>query len=109
MEGHIAYKQIPNRLRKCRIARNLKPGVVAEIMGLKYTSQISQWETGASLPTLVNAFKLAGVYKVFVEDLFFDLMHKTREEITARAQTVDEHREQEAQLISTAGSEYLTS
>ncbi|MBI1805092.1 MAG: helix-turn-helix transcriptional regulator [Ignavibacteriae bacterium] len=105
---YAEYKKIPNKLRKCRLAKRLKPDEVAEILGLKYTSQISQWETGASLPTLVNAFKLAGLYKVFVEDLYFDLMHKTREEVTARAQEVYDRREREGRPISTAGMESVT-
>jgi len=103
MEGKRSYKMLPNRLRKCRIERNLKPQAVAEIMGLKQTGMISRWENGSALPTLVNAFKLAGVYKVFVEDLFFDLMHRTREEMTSRAQEVLTGRDCRSRTISTAG------
>lgn len=82
------YKKIPNKLRMCRIASGLKPEIVAEILGFKHSSKISSWETGTSIPTLVNAFKLAGLYKVYVEELFFDLMHETRKEITAKANEV---------------------
>jgi|SRR5467141_2441032 len=97
------YKKIPNRLRMTRIARGLKPGVVAEIMGLKYSSKISSWETGASMPTLVNVFKLAGLYKVMVDDLFFDLMHETRKEITGKAREVYTRRGLEGHWQSTEG------
>ena len=90
------YKKIPNKLRKCRIAREIKPELAAEILGFKRTSKISSWETGASMPTLVNAFKLAGLYHVMVDELFFDLMHETRKEITAKAGEVYSRREIEA-------------
>ena len=104
---YAEYKKIPNRLRKCRIARNMRPEVVAEIMGLKYTSQLSQWESGKTVPALVNVFKLAGVYKVFVEDLYYDTWDKIRNEVTLKAQEVFERRRLEGRPISTEGAESL--
>jgi len=97
------YKKIPNKLRKCRIARGIKPELAAEILGFKRTSKISSWETGATMPTLVNAFKLAGLYHVMVDELFFDLMHETRKEITAKANVVYSRRGLEAHGQPTQG------
>jgi len=82
--------------------------LVAEILDLNHTNKISRWENGAALPTLVNAFKLAGLYHVYVEELFYDLMDKTRSEITERAETVLARRQRTSPAISTGQVESVT-
>ncbi len=90
------YKKIPNKLRKCRLAAGLNRELVAKILGLKYTGNICRWEAGETLPSLLTAFKLAGLYKVYVDELFFDLMQSIRSEVTSRA---DEISNQKAHVI----------
>ncbi len=61
------------RLRLYRLTRGLSQRDVANLMGHKDTSLISRWENGFSLPDLENAFKLAGVYCLTVDELFRDI------------------------------------
>lgn len=89
---YAEYKKIPNGLRQKRLEYGFKQKQVAEILGLKNSTKISRWENGACLPTLITAFKLAGLYSVFVEDIFFDLMDVVRTEVKASAREVLENR-----------------
>jgi len=75
------FKRIPNNLRKYRKAIGLKQKEVAQILGLKNSGMISRWEKGRCLPSLVNAFKLAGLYCVLVDALFFPLMRVIKRKI----------------------------
>ena len=102
------YKKVPNRLRLIRVQKNLKPKDVAEILGLKFTSQLSQWEAGRSIPTLISALRLAGAYGVLVEDLYLDLFHKVREEIAPKVREVYVRVERRTRTVSTAAGEVLT-
>ena len=90
-----------------RIQKNLKPKDVAEILGMKFTSQLSQWETGRSMPTLISAFKLAGAYHVMIEDLYLPLFRKTREEIGPKVQEVYERVHRRAASTSTGTDDVL--
>ena len=75
------YKRIPNVLRKYRKASGLKQQDVAHILGIKSSSRISRWEKGEGIPSLVNVFKLAILYRVMVDSLFIDLIRYLRHEI----------------------------
>jgi DNA-binding XRE family transcriptional regulator len=83
---HKQYKSIPNKLRMHRLAMGWEQVEVAKMLGLKSTSKLSHWENGDSLPNLVNAFKLAGLYRVYVEALFYDMFDTIRSEVTASAE-----------------------
>jgi len=78
------FKKIQNNLRKYRKAIGLKQREVAEILGLKNSGMISRWEKGVCLPSLVNAFKLAGLYSVLVDALFFSLIRVIKRKIMER-------------------------
>jgi len=60
-------------MRRYRKICNLKQIEVARRMGLENSSLISRWETGFSLPDLENAFSLAAIYHVTVDELFHHL------------------------------------
>lgn len=75
------YKKIPNHLRKYRKTAGFKQTDVAKILRLKNTAQISKWEKGKSLPSFINVCKLSILYRVLVDALFNDLMHKLRDAI----------------------------
>jgi transcriptional regulator with XRE-family HTH domain len=74
-------KRIPNSLKKYRKAAGLKQKEVAGLLGLKGSSMISRWEKGVCLPTLLNIFKLALLYRTMVDALFIDLRASLKEEI----------------------------
>lgn len=72
---------MPNLLRKYRKVRGLTEKDVARLLNLKSPSRISRWEKGACLPSLVNAFRLARLYRVMVDALFTDLADSLKEDI----------------------------
>lgn len=61
------------KLRKHRRLSQLQQIEVARRFGLKDTAAISRWEYGEVVPSLENAFMLARLYKVLVDDLFYDI------------------------------------
>lgn len=77
-----------NNLRKYRKAIGLTQKDVARILGLKNSSMISRWEKGVCLPSLPNAFKLAGLYCVLLDALFFPLMRQIRKKIMERQKEI---------------------
>jgi len=78
------FKDIPNCLRKYRKARGLKQKDVAEILNLKSTGIISRWEKGICLPSPLNIFKLAALYRTLTDALFIDLIRMLKEKILRR-------------------------
>jgi len=80
----VEFKKTPNNLRKYRKAIGLKQKDVARILGLKNSGMICRWEKGRCLPSLVNAFKLAGLYSVLVDALFFPLKLMIKRKIMER-------------------------
>lgn len=59
-----------NTLKEYRIKRKLSQFEVAVLLGFKSTNRISQWENGVLYPHILNALKLARLYKTTVEKLF---------------------------------------
>jgi transcriptional regulator with XRE-family HTH domain len=88
----VEFKKIPNNLRKYRKALGLMQGDVAKIMNLKSASIISRWEKGVCFPSMLNAFKLAGLYCVLVDALFFPLIRMIKKKIMERQGDFLSHR-----------------
>lgn len=85
---NIKHKSIPNCLRKYRKARCLEQRDVAEILGLKSASMISRWENGLCLPSALNLFKLASLYRTMADALFIDLLRVLRSDLHKREEKV---------------------
>ncbi len=64
--------QPSSRLRRYRKERGLRQADVAEMLGLVSSARISHWEHGRTLPSMRNAFKLALLYDVMVDAIFYD-------------------------------------
>lgn len=75
---------ILNRLRKYRRARGLKQREAARILGLADASSLSRWEQGVSLPSVMNMFRLAALYRTLVDALYIDTLRTIREEVQRR-------------------------
>ena len=75
------YKNTPNLLRKYRKASGLREKDVAKILGLKSSNELTRWENGENIPTIINALKLSILYRVFIEALFMMHARNLREEI----------------------------
>lgn len=86
---NVMYKQLPNLLRKYRKVRGLRQGDAARILGLS-RNRVSRWEKGVCLPTLVNAIRLAILYRVMVDALFDDLVRALRKEVHVREENLPE-------------------
>ena len=54
---------------------------VATHLGLKSTNRLSKWERGESLPNVINLFKLAILYKVLADQLYFDILKELRDDM----------------------------
>jgi len=80
----VEYNRVPNNLRKYRKAIGLKQKDVALILDLSSTSMISRWENGVCLPSPVNLLKLACLYSVLVDALFFPLIRVIKRNIMER-------------------------
>jgi len=85
---NINFKNIPNCLRKYRKARGLTQKDVARILNLKSTSLVSRWEKGICLPSTLNIFKLAALYRTMAEALFYNLTRTSKEKILKREQEI---------------------
>ena len=81
-------KTIPNCLRRYRKARGLNQKEVAKILGLKSASAISRWENGLCLPSTLNLFRLASLYRTMVDALFIDLLRELRNDLNKREKRV---------------------
>lgn len=81
-------KSIPNCLRRYRKSRGLRQKQVAAILGVKNTSMICRWENGESLPSLVNVFKLAILYRTMPDALYFELRQVLKEQILGREKII---------------------
>ena len=76
-------------LRKARIDRGYSQVEAAEIMGLPDTIQLSRWEHGMRLPSLINALKLSAAYNSSVDSLLYGISASLRKAITKRRGEVD--------------------
>lgn len=89
---NIKSKTINNCLRRHRKARGLQQKEVAEILGLKSASMISRWEKGLCLPSVLNLFKLAVLYRTMADALFIDLVRALRNDLHKREERVSRRR-----------------
>jgi transcriptional regulator with XRE-family HTH domain len=66
------------------MARGLKQKDVAKTLNLKSSGIISRWEKGICMPSSLNIFKLAALYRTMADALFIDLIRKLKEKILKR-------------------------
>jgi transcriptional regulator with XRE-family HTH domain len=81
---YTAGQKIPNLLRRYRKARGLNQKQAAGILGIRNTTMISRWEKGPSLPSALNVFKLAALYRTMADALFPNLTTILRRELLKR-------------------------
>lgn len=89
-------------LRRYRKTRGLSQKQVARILGVSSTSMISRWEKGLSLPSTLNVFKLAALYRTMADPMFPDLTRIVKEEITKREEQISRR----AEKVKLKSSEY---
>lgn len=54
---------------------------VAKLLELQTTAQLSQWERGSCLPSVVNLFKLSIIYRTFPNELYLEYIQELKAEI----------------------------
>ena len=62
-----------NNLKTIRTQLGLTLRQVATQMNMQYESRLSEWERGASIPSLFNLLKLCEIYHVDPRDAFASL------------------------------------
>jgi transcriptional regulator with XRE-family HTH domain len=72
------FYPIPNNLKSYRKQAELRQLDVADKLGFKSAERISKWEHGDAIPNIVNLFKLAGLYKTTVEELYGKFIEEIR-------------------------------
>lgn len=77
-------KPIRNCLRRFRKESGLKQTEVAKILHLRSTAIISRWEQGVSMPSVLNAVRLAVLYRTMMDTFFLDLRWSVRKELERR-------------------------
>jgi len=66
-------KPYPNSLREHRQKASLLQRDVASKLGLDCADRLSRWENGCAMPSIVNLFRLAALYKTQPEALYPEL------------------------------------
>jgi transcriptional regulator with XRE-family HTH domain len=86
-------KNVPilNQLRKYRKARGLNQRQAARILGFADASSLSRWEHGVCLPSVMNLFRLAALYRTLVDALYIDMLRTIREEVRRREVVLRPH------------------
>jgi len=64
---------VSNQLRFHRTKAGLFQKDVARTLGLDCADRISRWESGLAMPSIVNLFRLAAIYKVMPHELYPEL------------------------------------
>ena len=65
----IILNEFKNKIRKCRINKNMSQRELAEYMGYESQSTISMWESGTRMPNIVDLKKLADCFGVSTDYL----------------------------------------
>ena len=73
--------RMPNSIRQYRRKRHFKLKDISLLVNQKSSADISHWEKGRKLPSLVNALKLSAILKCLIEILFSDLFNSIRNEV----------------------------
>lgn len=80
----------PSRLWLTRKRLGYEQKQIAGLLGYKTIQQISRYETGLRIPSLKTALKFSIIYKLPIRVLFHAYYRECREELTARAKTLNE-------------------
>ena len=95
LEGKVSkIFKIKNRLRLYRKNRGMTQGEVAYIIGHPSPAQVSRWERGERIPSLMYALRLSALYQRLVNDLFFDFFDEERGHVFTRLRELEKRKEQ---------------
>ena len=69
----MEISRFPNKLKTYRRCSGYSQKKVARILGFADTSTISRWEHGLTVPSIVQVFRLARIYRALPHELFDEL------------------------------------
>ena len=77
---------IPNRLKLHRKMSGLTQRQVAQLLGFQSVTQLSQWESGADMPSGGNLLKLGIIYNTYPNELYFEYYQSLKKAIKVNQQ-----------------------
>jgi len=77
-------RKFPNRLRVHRKLMGYSQKEVVTMLGLQNESQLSRWENGERLPSLMQALHLSIIYKTLCNELYYDLSREVSKNLECR-------------------------
>ena len=69
----MEISRFPNKLKTYRRCSGYSQKKVARILGFKDTSTLSRWEHGLTVPSIVQVFRLARIYRALPHELYDEL------------------------------------
>lgn len=84
-------RHISNRLRKHRKVLGYNQQDVAKLLGHKSTSKISKWEKGLAMPSAINLLKLAILYGVLPQELYFQIYCEFKQSLSEKRVAFQKH------------------
>lgn len=88
-------KKIVNYLRLYRRKKGLSQKKMADLMGFRTTSSISNYERGNKLPYLINLLKLEVICRTPIAFLFRGHIEKLKKEILKKEQRLQKKEQKE--------------
>lgn len=82
----MEISRVPNKLKMFRRCSGYSQKKVARMLGLSDTSTLSRWEHGIAVPSLVQVFRLARIYRTWPHELFTELWHRNDTEFNLLTQ-----------------------
>ncbi|SHN26022.1 helix-turn-helix domain-containing protein [Mucilaginibacter sp. OK098] len=75
---------IPNRLKLHRKLSGLTQIQAARLLGFQTVTQLSQWESGADMPSGTNLIKLGIIYNTYPNELYFEYYQSLKKALKAK-------------------------
>jgi transcriptional regulator with XRE-family HTH domain len=70
MNSTISMQRIGTTIRNLRLQHHLSQSALAELLDLPAQSKISSWESGKTVPDMLEGQKLAEIFGVGMEEFF---------------------------------------
>jgi transcriptional regulator with XRE-family HTH domain len=83
----MEISRVPNKLKMFRRCSGYSQKKVARMLGFSDTSTLSRWEHGLSVPSMVQVFRLARIYRTWPHELFTELWYQVDTEPGLLTQT----------------------
>lgn len=76
--------RFPNRIKEIRVSLGYTQKEVAELLELAHSGNISRWEKGLVLPSLIHLIELSILYQTTIEYVYPDMWLIIKKDIEAK-------------------------